>query len=1295
MAYDRNKISFPEQQGISFIENNGQWVDSARFKADIPGGVMFITDQGFVYNYVSMADIKQAHDSSNTVIHQHAFRVNFSGANQRITYRKEEKRETYHNYFIGNDRSKWAGHVGLYGKVLLQNIYPGIDMAIHSLDGSLKYDFIVAPGADPSQILLTFEGVAPELTGDGHLKIVTSVNEITEQAPYTYQLIDGREVAVKSGYRLANGQLKFTLPNGYDTAYPLIIDPVLVFSTYSGSRGEHHLGSCTTYDAAGNLYLGAYSTSPGWPVTLGAFQSDWKGGVLDYPSDIAINKYNASGTRLLYSTYYGGSSNEQPHALYVNEQDELILGGSTMSLDLPVTTGCFDSTFNNNGVYNVFLTHFNTDGTALIGATYIGGVGATNLYHGINFNQTTPLELIPDNIGNIWVVACTEADDFPVTVNAEQNTKGGELDGVLFKLNAQCSQLIYSSFLGGGKDDAIASLAFNHAGNLVLCGSTGSSDFPTTIGVMYPNPLGGHSDGFVSIIDPETGRILKSTFIGTDTVDDVTHVQIDQADNVYVLGRTLGNYPVTPGVYSSPSADVFIDKLKPDLSGSLLSTRIGSKQQFPLYMQFFPSSFLLDECDNIFVTGIPADSSLPITDNAFQQNLRTFWFCVLTPGFSTLKYATYFGSISDHLHNGVHRLSPKGIVYHSICANAATGDPNNPYAFPATPNAYARDKKNGPGGSYQDALSFKFSFENLWLFADFTLDTAVNRYDTGCLPYTVKMLNRTSNSDTFSWDFGDGSTMSDEVNPTHTYTKPGVYTIKLYAFNDTFCITSDTAYMTVVVIDPQRHILANDTTVCAYDQAIDIGVNIGNPGRPSIAWGPAQGILSDPNRPRVTVNLAVNSTYYVNVIDSIARGCVVVASDTVHIHAFFTEASLKLGFQAACSGAANGSIWIGTAPGDTAVYKYSWRSEGDTAVLSVTDTLMNVPAGYYLVYVNVRQCDTILRFYLPEADSHVSFTVSDSIVCMNEEVSFTNTSSADINNFLWLFGDGDSYDDHNTEHSYSPGSYKVMLIGGICNDTAYQNIIVDSMVTVLSFNTDRDSICEHDALTFTSVISGHNNTGFRWAFGDGSEISTGDEYVRYAYDTSGVMAVSLTMSFRACPDITHTDTINVYTFPKLNLGRDSGLCLGNHFIVLYNLLATAVSQQYWNTGDVTDRIEVRHPGIYALTITSAQGCSITDSVEITKDCYIDIPNAFTPDGDGVNDYFFPRLALSKQLSKFRMQVFNRWGGLVFETVRLEGRGWDGKFNNIDQPGGVYIYLIEAIVNSRDVEQYRGNITLLR
>ncbi len=403
-------------------------------------------------------------------------------------------------------------------------------------------------------------------------------------------------------------------------------------------------------------------------------------------------------------------------------------------------------------------------------------------------------------------------------------------------------------------------------------------------------------------------------------------------------------------------------------------------------------------------------------------------------------------------------------------------------------------------------------------------------------------------------------------------------------------------------------------------------------------------------------------------------------------------------FRNACKGFRNGKAWATTYSGDTVTYHYLWQNDNDDT-LSIADTLQNVPSGNYTLRVSTAQCDTTLSFFISEEEHHVFF-LADSIVCQGTVLSFQNTSDSSFTQFYWDFGDQSSSLLQDPVHTYKEtGSYEVTLagMGNICADTTRKTITVDSLLPG-TFLAEPDRICVgQEAVSFYPLVDS-TAISLQWQFGDGNGLRTGHEKIQHAYDASGLMPVTMTAYFRACPVTSFTDTVYVYALPQVDLGPDTALCMNGAPIVLQNLQNIPGDyQQLWSTGDTTETLKITHPGIYSLTVrTEPVGCSSTESITISKDCYIDIPNVFTPNGDGANDYFFPRQLLTWEVTQFKMQIFNRWGKLIFETDRKDGRGWDGRFNGREQPQGVYIYLIQVtLVDKKDMQIYRGNVTLIR
>ena len=223
------------------------------------------------------------------------------------------------NYMIGNNPDKWASQVPLFNKIQYQNLYPGIDMQTYSDGGFFKYEFIVNPGTDPNQISLTYKGVDQIDVINGDLVLYTSVGEIKEYEPYVYQMENGAERKINCNYIVEGSTVTFEFPEGYDVSKTLVIDPTLVAATLSGNTLNRNFGHTATHDNAGNIYVGAQSFGIGYPVTTGAFQTDFSGG----ETDIAISKYNATGSQLIFATYLGGNGADFPHSLITDFEERL------------------------------------------------------------------------------------------------------------------------------------------------------------------------------------------------------------------------------------------------------------------------------------------------------------------------------------------------------------------------------------------------------------------------------------------------------------------------------------------------------------------------------------------------------------------------------------------------------------------------------------------------------------------------------------------------------------------------------------------------------------------------------------------------------------------------------------------------------------------------------------------------------------------------------------------------------------------------------------------------------------
>lgn len=423
---------------------------------------------------------------------------------------------------------------------------------------------------------------------------------------------------------------------------------------------------------------------------------------------------------------------------------------------------------------------------------------------------------------------------------------------------------------------------------------------------------------------------------------------------------------------------------------------------------------------------------------------------------------------------------------------------------------------------------------------------------------------------------------------------------------------------------------------------------------------------------------------------------------TYHTDTFivdFASYAPATGVYSGCSGGKYAFLWVLPDVRDTGSYTITWSDAlGNVLKRKNTthgDTLNNILPGNY--FVNIRSgngCDTIIQLKLPSApDTIYTSFVADTLLCYGKPAHFVNTSAGAIS-YTWYLGDGDTSLQDTIAHIYDkPGVFNVQLVSYPCHDTAKRTVIVDSTPYVRFFM-DSIPVCIGRANNFYPIYQS-NAVSLAWDFGDGATV-VGDWRPTHGYSTHGNMEVTLTAKFRACADTSFKDTIAVNDYPIVDIGPDTSICKGQAAIFLSNLAAGSSGDSYlWSTGATTAAIAVTSPGLYFLQVSKESGCATTDSVLVNYGCYIAIPNAFTPNGDGINDYFFPKELLSRGVQTFHMQIFNHWGQPVYETSNTLGRGWDGAINGVLQKEGVYVYLIEVSFANEAQERYKGNVTLMR
>ena len=381
---------------VKFVLNKNQWEDFINYEASFRGGKLFLEKNAFTFLFEhpdDMASFRPHQGKQIDKIRLHAIKVIPVNALPNPATHGEDEESYFHNYFLGNDASKWASDVPLYKSLVYENLYQGIDMQFYSSFGDVKYDFIVQPDANVSSIQLDYVGVDEMQLLKGDLLLRLSVGDVIVQKPYAFQIIDGVEKVVDCRFVLNNHRLSFYFPDDYNHKEKLIIDPTLVFSSYTGSFSDNW-GFSATYDAAGDVYTGGNVISFGYPVTTGAYQVLFAGGGIGgngWACDMAIAKLSPNGTSILYATYLGGSDNEQPQSLVVDANDELIIFGTTYSNNYPTTVNAFQRTLAGNG--DMVISKLSATGNSLLASTYIGGSMDDGLNTDPGFYTTGPAKI--------------------------------------------------------------------------------------------------------------------------------------------------------------------------------------------------------------------------------------------------------------------------------------------------------------------------------------------------------------------------------------------------------------------------------------------------------------------------------------------------------------------------------------------------------------------------------------------------------------------------------------------------------------------------------------------------------------------------------------------------------------------------------------------------------------------------------------------------------------------------------------------------------------------------------------
>lgn len=490
-----------------------------------------------------------------------SLRMRLIGANAAASTIPLDELPTRSNYFIGNNPETWLADLPSYARVKCRSVYPGIDLVYHGNDGQLEYDFIVAPRASYKPIMIRFEGADRiSLNELGDVEIATTAGIVHHHRPVAYQEKHGVRRAIDARYIQKGSDIEFEI-GAYDAREPLVIDPVLSYATYFGSRSGADSLNAVSFDEAGNSYVVGSTPAPDLPTTPGALQPAVR------VSDVFIAKLNPAGTAVLYATYLGGSGVDEGASISVDKDGNAYVTGTTYSTDFPTTPNAFQ-----RGPLGIsshpFAAKIITTGTALVYSTYLGTTG----------EEARGVSVAVDVAGQATVAGLTDSARFPTTANALQPLSGGSDDAFVARLTHDGSGLVFSTYLGGEDYDAPICLAVDGAGNTYVAGHTFSTRFPTTRHA-YQREKKGFAGSFVGKINPAGDRLVYSTFIGGGDLQVIKGIAIDSSGNAYVTGFTSArDFPTTPGVVQPVSGgdyDAIVVKLNDTGRELVYSTLIG------------------------------------------------------------------------------------------------------------------------------------------------------------------------------------------------------------------------------------------------------------------------------------------------------------------------------------------------------------------------------------------------------------------------------------------------------------------------------------------------------------------------------------------------------------------------------------------------------------------------------------------------------------------------------------------------------------------------------------------------
>ena len=623
--------NFENEKNPYFIENKGQWPSEVLYLSQMGGLNTWITKKGMQLEFYKTEEIKEtnAPNSDPNKFEKKLYKswgqrvvYNLIGSNPEVNTEGKQKQTAYKNYLIGNDQNKHASNVALYGQVIVKEIYVGIDIRYYFEEDLLRYDYIVHPGADASQILFNIEGSDKTyLNNKGELVFTTLFGEVKNTDLFCYQQENKKQVDAK--FTNKNGSWSIGLGD-YEKSQTLIIDP-LIYATYIGGN-IHEDSYSVVVDASNNAYVCGVTISSNYDIVTGSFQSTSAG-----VNDVFVSKLNAGGTGLIYSTYIGGSGNDYAVSNAIDADNNLYITGYTDSGQYPITAGAFQTT---KGVgIDGFITKLNATGTALIYSTYIGGNDG-------DYSRSIAL----DSSNNAYITGNTSSTNFPLSTNAFQTVHAGLVDVFVSKINTSGTALVYSTYIGTLNNEYGQAIAVDSFGNAYITGWA-HFGFIITPGA-FQSIFGGGTDAFIIKLNTSGTSLDYSTYVGGNGADIGYDIALDSSDNAYITGNTgSSNFPLSTNAFQSSREgvlgnDSFVTKINKSGTAMIYSTYIGGSGDDNA------RSIAVDASGCAYITGYTDSTNFDCTTGAFQTTNaggRDVFASKFNVTGTALIYSTYIG----------------------------------------------------------------------------------------------------------------------------------------------------------------------------------------------------------------------------------------------------------------------------------------------------------------------------------------------------------------------------------------------------------------------------------------------------------------------------------------------------------------------------------------------------------------------------------------------------------------------------------------------------------------------------